>query len=126
MISILLIDLCKNTFFNKITLSKILNPKQTIGKRIKELRLINKFTQSQLSNELFITQSAYCLIENSRNSLSTEHIICLSNFYGVTTDFILKGDQLESTIKIQKLMEALEILKKDIFSFQKKLQNLGK
>ncbi|UJH91148.1 helix-turn-helix domain-containing protein [Antarcticibacterium sp. 1MA-6-2] len=70
-----------------------MNNRQAIGSRLKELRKRNKFSQQQVAENLFISQAAYSLIENSQNGVVAEHIISLSNLYDVTTDFILKGDK---------------------------------
>lgn len=63
-----------------------------IATRIKDLRKKKNFSQSYVAENLFITQAAYSLIENSQNGIVAEHIIKLSKLYDVTTDFILKGD----------------------------------
>lgn len=68
--------------------------RKEIGKRIKELRKQRKFSQAYVAENLFISQSAYSLIENSQNGIVAEHIIKLSRLYDVTTDYILKGDKL--------------------------------
>lgn len=65
-----------------------------IGKRLKELRKSRKFSQQFVAENLFISQAAYSLIENSQNGIVAEHIVGLSNLYDVTTDYILKGDKL--------------------------------
>lgn len=65
-----------------------------IGTRLKELRKLNKFSQQFVAEKLFISQAAYSLIENSQNGIVSEHVIGLSNLYEVTTDFILKGDDM--------------------------------
>ncbi len=66
----------------------------TIGSRLKELRKKNKFSQQFVAENLFISQAAYSLIENSQNGIVSDHVIGLSNLYEVTTDFILKGDRM--------------------------------
>ncbi len=66
----------------------------TIGSRLKDLRKKNKFSQQFVANKLFISQAAYSLIENSQNGIVSDHVIGLSNLYEVTTDFILKGDDM--------------------------------
>ncbi len=71
-----------------------------IGERIKALRKKNSFSQSLVSEKLFISQAAYSLIENSQNGISVDHIINLSKLYNVTTDFILKGEKY--SIKIDR------------------------
>jgi transcriptional regulator with XRE-family HTH domain len=65
-----------------------------IGKRIKELRKRNKYSQSFIAQKLFISQAAYSLIENSQNGVVAEHIIKLSSIYDVTTDYLLTGNKL--------------------------------
>ncbi len=65
-----------------------------IGNRLKELRKKNKFSQQFVAENLFISQAAYSLIENSQNGIVAEHVVGLSNLYEVTTDFILKGDKM--------------------------------
>lgn len=65
-----------------------------IGARLKELRKKNKYSQQYVAENLFISQAAYSLIENSQNGIVSEHVIGLSNLYEVTTDFILKGDNM--------------------------------
>lgn len=64
-----------------------------LGKRLKELRKKNRFSQTYVAENLFISQAAYSLIENSQNGIVAEHIVGLSKLYEVTTDFILKGDK---------------------------------
>lgn len=65
-----------------------------IGSRLKELRKKYKFSQQYVAEQLFISQAAYSLIENSQNGIVAEHIVGLSNLYEVTTDYILKGDKM--------------------------------
>ncbi len=69
-----------------------MNKRVEIGKRLKELRKSKKFSQQFVAENLYISQAAYSLIENSQNGIIVEHIISLSNLYEVTTDYILKGD----------------------------------
>lgn len=63
-----------------------------IGTRLKELRKNNNFSQKEVAHKLFISQSAYSLMETSHNGIISEHVIRLSEMYKVTTDFILKGN----------------------------------
>lgn len=68
--------------------------RMAIGTRLKELRKKNKFSQQFVAENLYISQAAYSLIENSQNGIVSEHVIGLSKLYEVTTDFILKGDNM--------------------------------
>lgn len=65
-----------------------------LGNRLKQLRKNKKLSQQYVAQNLFISQAAYSLIENSQNGIVAEHIIGLSKLYEVTTDYILKGDDL--------------------------------
>ncbi|MDT0644901.1 LexA family transcriptional regulator [Zunongwangia sp. F363] len=67
--------------------------KEEISNRIKELRKKHGFSQRYVAENLFISQAAYSLIENSQNGIVADHIIKLSGLYDVTTDFLLKGDK---------------------------------
>ena len=71
-----------------------MNEVAAIGKRIKELRKKNKYSQDFVAKKLFISQAAYSLIENSQNGIAIGHILNLSKLYKVTTDYILKGEKL--------------------------------
>lgn len=63
-----------------------------VGNRIKHLRQENGLSQLNVAQKLYISQSAYSLLETSRNSLTPQHIIRLSELYDVPTDYILKGN----------------------------------
>ncbi|MDT0678575.1 XRE family transcriptional regulator [Autumnicola musiva] len=67
--------------------------KQEISNRIKELRKMKGFSQKHVAENLFISQAAYSLIENSQNGIVAEHVVKLSRLYDVTTDYLLKGDK---------------------------------
>lgn len=62
-----------------------------IGQRLYQLRLQNHYSQSKVAEKLHISQAAYSLIEASKNGLVAEHVLTLSDFYDVPTDYILKG-----------------------------------
>ncbi|MFN4764426.1 XRE family transcriptional regulator [Gillisia sp. Q332] len=64
-----------------------------LGNRLKQLRKTKQYSQQFVAENLFITQAAYSLIENSQNGIIAEHVVGLSNLYEVTTDYILKGDK---------------------------------
>lgn len=63
-----------------------------LGNRLKQLRKTKQFSQQFVAQNLFITQAAYSLIENSQNGIIAEHVVGLSDLYDVTTDYILKGE----------------------------------
>lgn len=57
--------------------------------RLKELREEKGLAQADLGKILEITSQAYGLLENGKRDISTEYLKVLSNFYNVTTDYIL-------------------------------------
>lgn len=61
-----------------------------IGDKIKLLRRKRKLTQSQLANELNVSAQAVSKWEKGLSCPDIETIIKISEFFGVTTDFLLK------------------------------------
>lgn len=57
--------------------------------RLKELREEKDMAQADVGKILDITSQAYGLLENGKRDISTEYLKILSNFYNVSTDYIL-------------------------------------
>ena len=73
----------------------------SVSSQLKILREHSGLSQKKIAIELGITQGAYSLIENGQNSITTEHLLNLSNLYSVSTDHILKGSN-DTVIKSAK------------------------
>ena len=58
-------------------------------KRLYDLRTDNDLRQEDVANFLKITKQAYGMYQNVKRNLPIEHLIKLSQFYNVSTDFIL-------------------------------------
>lgn len=58
-------------------------------KRLRDLREDNNYTQKQIAQVLFTTQPQYYRYEKGLRDLLCEHLIILSKFYNVSTDYIL-------------------------------------
>lgn len=59
-------------------------------KRIRELRTENDLTQEFVAkNVLNISQTMYARYERGANEMPIRHLIALSKYYHVTTDYIL-------------------------------------
>lgn len=58
-------------------------------KRLHDLRIDNDLRQEDIAKLLNITGQAYGMYENGKRSLPIEHLIKLSKFYNVTSDYIL-------------------------------------
>ena len=57
--------------------------------RIRDLREDHDLTQAQVAKILHTTQQQYSKIETGRSDITAEKLIRLSEFYQVSTDYIL-------------------------------------
>lgn len=62
-------------------------------KRLYDLRTDNDLRQEDVAQILNITSQAYGMYENGKRSLPVEHLITLSKFYKVSSDYILGLDE---------------------------------
>lgn len=58
-------------------------------KRLYDLRTDNDLRQEDIAKYLKISKQAYGMYENGKRNLPVEYLIKLSEFYNVSTDFIL-------------------------------------
>ena len=58
-------------------------------RRLRDLREDHDLTQKELAKLLSFTTSAYSKIERGERTLTAEVLIDLSNFYNVSTDYLL-------------------------------------
>lgn len=75
-----------------------------IADRIKMLREENGLTQADLAKILGITRSSVNAWEQGLNVPSTAYIVELSNYFGVSTDFIL-GRESNVSLDVAGLTE---------------------
>jgi len=61
-----------------------------IDTRIKDLRIDNDLTQSQIAEAIGITQRKYSYIETGIQPLTDEIICRLAKYYKTSADYILK------------------------------------
>lgn len=61
-----------------------------IDTRIKDLRIDNDLTQSQIADAIGITQRKYSYIETGIQPLTDEIIYKLAKYYHTSADYILK------------------------------------
>ncbi|MDY4588368.1 MAG: helix-turn-helix transcriptional regulator [Oscillospiraceae bacterium] len=64
----------------------------TLGERLRELRNKNGITQAELADKIFVSESYIALIELNKRNPSTEIFGKLSDFFGVSTDYLLTGE----------------------------------
>ena len=63
--------------------------KKIFGQRIKELRINNQLTQTQLADLLDVNKSMISEIENGKYATSLERLCILADYFNVSTDYLL-------------------------------------
>lgn len=98
--------------------------------RLKIIRKVNNYTQSDIASILGVTQRTYSKYETGELSLKIEQLVELSNFYKLTTDYILgivsDSPKLESIRKFDydKFINYLRYLRFEHNYSQRQLANL--
>ena len=64
----------------------------TMGKRIAKLRNSRGLNQEKLAKELNVSPSTIAMWETDKRALKDESIIALANYFNVTADYLLNGD----------------------------------
>jgi transcriptional regulator with XRE-family HTH domain len=82
------------------------------GSRIKNLRKNKNLSQTELAQLMGLTSGAMSAIEVGKNNPTAELLIKLSDFFNVSTDYLLKGVESERTIS-ESEQEILEVLRGD-------------
>ena len=75
-----------------------------IAEKIKELRINGNLTQSDIAKKLGVTRSSVNAWEMGISVPSTQYIVLLSEFFDVSSDFLL-GISKTSTINVSGLSE---------------------
>ena len=63
--------------------------KVEIGKNIRALRKEKKLTQSELANLLYVSQDTISLWELDKSLPDIPSLVCMSQIFNVTTDYLL-------------------------------------
>lgn len=71
-------------------------------RRLRDLREDHDLTQKELAKLLSFTTSAYSKIERGERTLTAEVLIYLSNFYDVSTDYLLGLTDFPDKIRFRK------------------------
>lgn len=64
----------------------------SIGKRIKEIREGRGIKAIFVARQIGVSAATISEIERERCNPTVTQLVALSNFYGVTTDYLLKGN----------------------------------
>ncbi len=78
------------------------------GKRLKKLRKQAGKTQEQVAEAVGLEPGTISRIERGAKGMSIDSLLMFSEIYGVSTDYILKGD--ETMTPSDALLEELEAL----------------
>jgi len=84
------------------------------GKRIQKLRKEKGLTQIALAEQLNISLDHLRKIENGHRGCSVDLLVCLSDLFGVSLDYLVLGRGVSSEAarsKVQSLIDQLEALK---------------
>ena len=86
------------------------------GSRIKSVREEHGITAVKASDELNISLSTYRKIESGERGLSVDVLLLISEYYGVSTDYILKGYVADrpSSDEITYIIAKLKALQKKL------------
>ncbi len=66
----------------------------TIGKKLRELRKQKGFSQEQVADSLYISQSAYARIENGESHSWANHINQLCEVFEITPEELVTSDNV--------------------------------
>ena len=68
----------------------------TLGNRVKQLRIKAGLTQLQLAVNLYVSESYIALIEADKRNPSMDIVGRLADFFCVTSDYLMSGSESES------------------------------
>lgn len=88
-----------------------------LKEKLKELREDRNLTKKQAANGIGITERAYIAYEYGERDVSTDTLVKIANFYGVTTDYLLDirtdtPEPLEALANQKSMKEFEQILLK--------------
>lgn len=66
--------------------------RKEIGNRIRFLRKRDGLSQEVLAFELGISKNSLCDIERGKTELKVSTLLAISDFFQISTDWILRGD----------------------------------
>ncbi|MBQ7132334.1 MAG: helix-turn-helix transcriptional regulator [Oscillospiraceae bacterium] len=81
--------------------------KNTLGSRVRQLRRSKGFTQIQLADNLYISESYIALIEADKRNPSIDIVSKLADFFCVTTDYLINGKKSDTERLLLKEWEKI-------------------
>ncbi len=80
---------------------------ETIGARLRQARTIKGLSIPDVFEKTSISRGNLSTLETDKSKPSSDALIVLSDLYGVTTDWILKGEGVGPQFSIKEPAEAL-------------------
>lgn len=98
-----------------------------IGKKLKELRTVNQWTQEQIAGQLHLTRNAYSDIELGKTDICISRLAQLANFFNVDISYFVNDKEkvviyLAGTQNIQ-FAKSQKIKDCHIYPTEEKLQH---
>ncbi len=98
-----------------------------IGKKLKELRTVNQWTQEQIAGQLHLTRNAYSDIELGKTDICISRLAQLANFFSVDISYFVNDNEkvviyLAGTQNIQ-FAKSQKIKDCHIYPAEEKLQH---
>ena len=95
-----------------------------MGKRIKSVRETMGMTKESFAKEIGISAQYLGLLEKGKNTLSIDKLKTLCDYTGLTSDYILFGDETSSIIsETKKILSKYD--EKEIIVGCRMLKNIG-
>ena len=97
---------------------------ETLGSRLRELRIMHNFTQEQIAELIGVNKMAVSYYENDTRQPPYSTLIHLSAIYNVSTDYLL-GLEKQKTIKVSELWNSdITMIEKVVDVISKKNKNI--
>ena len=108
----------------RITMEKKVEKNQSeVGGRMKTLRLKQGMTQSELAKEFSYTSQNISQIENGRINPSVDVLKVYSEYFHVSIDFLLNGENFHSELKASGIEGDLDVIQKTVTHIKEKLRS---
>lgn len=102
---------------------KVEKNQSEVGERMKTLRLKQGMTQSELADEFSYTSQNISQIENGRINPSVDVLKVYSEYFHVSIDFLLNGENFHSEWKSSAIEEDLDIIQETVTHIKEKLRS---
>ncbi|WP_195985640.1 helix-turn-helix transcriptional regulator [Clostridium sp. D33t1_170424_F3] len=73
-----------------------------IYRRLRDLREDHDLTQNEIASLLHVVQSRYSNYERGVSNMPLDCLVCLADFYGVSTDYLLGRTNISKPYPVTK------------------------